>query len=139
MTIDFNAQEDPAMLLLVNVSNSVNDESLMQASMGRIVEGVSQGATNSTKGGDNLLSDIASYMETLTASSDSSKLTTEQSLYQVQQTIMSNKGNNYTNAMNAGSTAITDSSSQQAQTLQTAMATPEFMDAVNQMLMSLGS
>jgi len=142
--VDFNAQADPMLHLLQNATLTQSYLLMIQTGASLDLQAWSQGATSSIDAGDNNLSSLATSMAGLTTAncpggSDnlSNDLMQMNALYNTMQTKYSNLNNQFSNVMQGGGTIVTDLTQVEQQALQLAQVTVDFMNALNQLIMSV--
>jgi len=117
--VDFDSQKDPMLLLLLNSTLTQNLELQIQGGVSQVLQSASEGASDSISAGDNDLTNIANSMSNagapvsaggqgLTGTALSNDLMTLNAKYNTQQTLYSNKNNQFSNTVNAYSTIATD-------------------------------
>jgi len=143
--IDFNAQQDPMLLLLMNSTLTQNLELQIQGGVSQVLQSWSEGASDSISAGDNDLTNIAKSMseagaptgsggQGLTGTDLSNALMTMNAAYNTAQTKYSNLNNQYSNVMQGGGTIVTDLTQVEQQALQLCQVTIDWQNNTNQLI-----
>jgi len=145
--VDFNAQQDPMLLLLMNSTLTQNLELQIQGGVSQVLQSWSEGASDSISAGDNDLTNIAKSMseagaptgngsggQGLTGTDLSNALMTMNAAYNTAQTKYSNLNNQYSNVMQGGGTIVTDLTQVEQQALQLCQVTIDWQNNTNQLI-----
>jgi len=141
-SIDFNAQADAYRNLLLNGTGTQYLQSLIQGGVTLVLQGWSEGASDSISAGDNDLTNIAQSMTNIASSASGSdeanQLAIANAKYNTAQTRYSNINNQYSNIMQGGGTIVTSLTQVQQQSLGLCQITVDFMNSLNQLIMNFG-
>lgn len=132
---DLNGQSDAVLLLLTNATNTQNGEMLIESSVDNVIEGWSEGASNSISGGNYEMDQQVASMKSLTGSN----LQRAMGVYQTMQTKISLNNQLYSSVMDGGTTDETNLTQAMSQELQFATSVLEQLDNTNQLIMGWAS
>jgi len=127
---------DPIRLLMLVAIDTQEKEIGIQAGFSSLLQGQSEGATQSMAICQAILTAQGNKMS---ADTTSSAMQTDNALYNTMQTMISDVNNKYSNIMQAGGTTVTDLTQVEQQSLQLCQVSVDFLNNLTQLISAWSS
>lgn len=127
-----NGQKDPMVSLLQGQIETADEITSRQAHESMVLEDLANGSSQAISGENQWLEHLADAMAGISGASASEEMTSASTFYNVQQTIVSNRNNDYNTGVSGLGTAVTNETPELQFVLQFCQSTVDFSNGVDQ-------
>jgi len=131
--------QDPMVYLLDNQIQTADEITGKQASESMVLQDCASGSSRGISGENAWLESLADAMKKISGPSASEEMTSASTYYNVQQTIISNKNNDYNTGISGLGTVVTNETPELQFVLQFCQSTVDFTNGVDQCVKSWAS